>query len=162
MLTTISRCLANLACARIANREQTTLNDTKSWVALSGVSLLGTVWFRRLEPHLGKLDTVWNASFRDLKPAGLEDWLGQEIVAARNNFSLDDEMATLERAGVTAVTWNGAGYTARLKEIADPPSVVFYKGTLLPSDERSVAIVGTRSPITYGREAAALLNRELV
>lgn len=79
-----------------------------------------------MEPHFGKLETVWNASFRGLKAAGLEDRPGQEIVAARNNSSLDDEMAALERAGVTAVTWNGAGYTARLKEVADPPAVVFY------------------------------------
>ena len=104
-----------------------------------------------MEPHFGKLETVWNASFRGLKAAGLEDRPGQEIVAARNNSSLDDEMAALERAGVTA----------RLKETADPPAALFDKGTLLPSDERSVAIVGTRSPPTYGREAAALLSREL-
>ena len=82
-------------------------------------------------------------------------------MAARNNSSPDDETVALERAGVTAVTWNDAGYPARLKEIADPPAALFYKGTLLPSDERSVAIVGTRSPTTYGREAAALLSLEL-
>ncbi|MCD5403183.1 MAG: hypothetical protein LR097_05130 [Dehalococcoidia bacterium] len=79
-----------------------------------------------MEPHFGKLETVWNASFRGLKAAGLEDRPGQEIVAGRNNSSLDDEMAALERAGVTAVTGNGAGYTARLKEVADPPAAVFY------------------------------------
>ncbi|SUZ58068.1 uncharacterized protein METZ01_LOCUS10922, partial [marine metagenome] len=104
LLTPISRCLANLACARIANREQTILNDTKLWVALSRVPELGTVRFRRLEPHFGKLETVWNAGFRDLKAAELEDRPGQEIAVARNNSSLDDEMAALERAGVTAVT----------------------------------------------------------
>ena len=82
-------------------------------------------------------------------------------MAARNNSSPDDETVALERARVTAVTWNDAGYPARLKEIADPPAALFYKGTLLPSDELSVAIVGTRSPTTYGREAAALLSLEL-
>ena len=82
-------------------------------------------------------------------------------MAARNNSFPDDEMAALERAGVTAVTCNDVGYPARLKEIAVPPAVLFYKSTLLPSDELSVAIVGTRSPTTYGREAATLLRREL-
>ena len=82
LLTPISRCLANLACARIANREQTILNDTKLWVALSRVPELGAVRFRRLEPHFGKLETVCNASFRDLKAAGLEGRPGQEIVVA--------------------------------------------------------------------------------
>ncbi|MBO20292.1 MAG: DNA-protecting protein DprA [Chloroflexi bacterium] len=36
-----------------------------------------------------------------------------------------------------------------------------YKGRLLPSDERSVAIVGTRSPASYGKEAAAILSKGL-
>jgi DNA processing protein len=48
-----------------------------------------------------------------------------------------------------------------LKEIHDPPPVLYYKGTLLPSDERAVAVVGTRSPTSYGREAAASLAGDL-
>ena len=137
-------------------------DDTKFWVALSRVPQLGTVRFRRLESYFGKLENVWKASFNELKAAGLEDRPAQEILAARNNSSPDDEMAALERAEVTAVTWNHSGYPARLKEIADPPAVLFYRGTLLASDEQSVAIVGTRNPTTYGREVAALLSRGLV
>jgi DNA processing protein len=135
--------------------------DTKYWVALSRVPKLGTVRFRRLESHFGKLENVWKGSFNELKAAGLEDRPAQEIVAARNDSSPDDEMSALERARVTAVTWNESVYPARLKEIADPPAVLFYKGTLLASDDRSVAIVGTRSPTTYGREAATVLSRGL-
>ena len=141
--------------------DEITSNDTKFWEALSRVPQLGTVKFRRLESYFGKLENAWNAGMKQLKAAGIEDRPAQEIVAARNNSSPDDEMAALERAGVTAVTWNDSGYPSRLKEIADPPAALFYKGTLLTSDDRSVAIVGTRSPTTYGREAAAVLSRGL-
>jgi len=48
-----------------------------------------------------------------------------------------------------------------LKEIADQPPFLYYKSTLLPSDERSVAVVGTRGPKSYGREATACLTAEL-
>ena len=98
---------------------------------------------------------------KEFKAAGIEDRPAQELVAAKNNSSPDDEMAALERVGVTAVTWNDSGYPARLKEIADPPAALFYKRTLLASDDRSVAIVGTGSPTTYGREAATVLSRGL-
>ena len=138
-----------------------TNKDIKFWVALSRVPQLGTVRFRRLESHFGKLEHAWNAGFNELKAAGLEDRPAQEMVAARNTISPDEEMAALERAEVVAVTWNEPGYPFRLKEIADPPPVLFYKGTMLPVDDRSVAIVGTRSPTTYGREAAAMLGRGL-
>ena len=148
-----------LAYARIPGMEETTSEtikheDTKFWVALSRVPRLGTVRFRRLEAHFGKLENAWLASFGELKAAGIEDATAQEILAARNNSSPDDEMAALERAEVTAVTWNETRYPSRLKEIADPPAVLYYKGTLLPSDDRSVAIVGTRSPTAYGLRAA--------
>ncbi|MEE8466435.1 MAG: DNA-processing protein DprA [Dehalococcoidia bacterium] len=141
--------------------EQIKREDTKFWVALSRVPQLGTVRFRRLESHFGKLENAWYAGFNELKSAGLEDRPAQEILAARNNSSPDDEMAALERAEVTAVTWNEPGYPSRLKEIADPPAVLYYKGTLLPIDDHSVAIVGTRSPTAYGKQAAELLSRGL-
>ena len=162
-----------LAYARIPGMEETKQEtqpeaeqeakskDTKFWVALCRVPQLGTVRFRRLEKHFGALENAWRASFNELKAAGLEDRPAREIVAARNNSSPDDEMAALERIDVTAVTWNVPGYPSLLKEIADPPPVLFYKGTLLPIDERSVAVVGTRNPTTYGREAAAMLSRGL-
>ena len=105
--------------------------------------------------------TPWRADLKQLLAAGLDDRVAQEVLAVRNNSSPDDEMAALERAEVTAVTWNQSGYPARLKEIADPPAGLYYKGRLLPSDERSVAIVGTRSPTSYGKEAAVILSEGL-
>ena len=90
--------------------------------------------FRRLEAYFGKLENVWKASHKELKAAGLEDRPTQEILAARNNSSPDDEMAALERAEVIDVTWNDSGYSARLKEIADPLAVLYYRRTLLASD----------------------------
>jgi DNA processing protein len=132
----------------VTSTETSVNKDTKFWVALKRVPQLGTVRFRRLEAYFGKLENAWKASYNELKAAGLEDRPAQEVLAARNNPSPDDEMAALERSEVTAVTWNDSGYPARLKEIADPPAVLFYKGALLASDEQSVAIVGTRNPTT--------------
>ena len=70
-------------------------------------------------------------------------------------------MDRLARAGVSVADWRSDIYPPRLKQIADPPPVIYYKGTLQPSDERAVAIVGTRQPTTYGLEAAAVLRRDL-
>jgi DNA processing protein len=91
----------------------------------------------------------------------METRVASEMIAARSQVSPDDEMDRLARAGVKAVTWHHPEYPARLKEIPDPPPVLYYKGELLPSDERSVAVVGTRGPTSYGREVAATLTSEL-
>jgi DNA processing protein len=114
-----------------------------------------------LEAFFGSLENAWNATIPELKAAGIEDRPAEEIVAARNNSSPDEEMDALARAEVSVASWNNDLYPARLKQIPDPPPVIYYKGTLLLSDERAVAVVGTRNPTSYGREAAAVLSRDL-
>jgi predicted Rossmann fold nucleotide-binding protein DprA/Smf involved in DNA uptake len=101
--------LTILACAIIAIIEENTFEDTKFWVALSRIRQLGTVKFRQLESYFGKLENAWNAGMKEFKAAAIEDRPAQELVAAKNNSSPDDEMAALERAGVMAVTWNDSG-----------------------------------------------------
>ena len=137
------------------------MNDVKYWVALTQVPQLGTVKFRRLEAYFEDLENAWNASLAQLKDAGIETKLAAEIVAARTRTSPDDEVERLYRAGVKLLTWNDPHYTPRLKEIPDPPPVLYFQGEILAADERSVAVVGTRSPTGYGREAAAFLTSDL-
>ncbi len=137
------------------------MDKIKYWAALNRVPQLGTVRFRRLEAYFTDLEQAWNAGLGQLSEAGLESRPAREIVAARARISPDDEMDRLERAGVKVINWHHPDYPARLKEISDPPPVLYYKGQLLPSDERSVAVVGTRNPTSYGREVAAGLTGDL-
>jgi len=125
------------------------------------VPRLGTVRFRMLEAYYGDLERVWHAGLSEFKAAGLDDRTARDLIAFRSQTTPDAELEKLKLAGINLVTWHDDDYPARLKEIADPPPVLYYKGTLLPSDERSVAVVGTRRPTSYGREATAGLTAEL-
>jgi DNA processing protein len=131
------------------------------WLALNRVPYLGAARFRRLEGYFGDLADAWNAGVGELKAAGMEGRVANEIVAARGRTSPDAELEQLRRAGVMALNWHDSGYPARLKEIADPPPVLYVKGQLLPADQRSVAVVGTRNATSYGREATARLTADL-
>ena len=137
------------------------MDDIKYWVALDRVPLLGTVRFRRLEDYFGGLEKAWEAGPSELRAAGIEERPAREIAAIRTRTSPDAELQRLAQAGVTPLNWHHPEYPARLKEIPDPPPVLYCKGNLLPSDERSVAVVGTRGPTVYGREAAAALVGDL-
>ena len=148
--------LGHFPCARIP-----IMDDIKYWVALNGVSLLGTVRFRRLEAHFGDLRNAWEASPGELKAAGIETGPVREILAARDIISPEAEQEKLERASVRPINWNHSEYPWRLKEISDPPPVLYVKGALQPEDERAVAVVGTRGPTAYGREAASVLAADL-
>jgi DNA processing protein len=130
-------------------------------VALSQVKGLGAIRFRKLEKHFPDLERAWAAGPRELHHSGLEDGVVSALVEARNRISPDNEMDRLEQAGVQALTWREPAYPPRLQQIDDPPPVLYVRGTLTPEDERAVAVVGTRSPTTYGREAAAALAGDL-
>ncbi len=137
------------------------MSEVKFWVALNRVPRLGPARFRKLESYFGSLEHAWNAGPGDLKRAGMDDRVVRDFHTVRTRTSPDMEMERLERVGVMPLTWHSPGYPGRLKEIPDPPPVLYSKGEMLPGDERAVAVVGTRIPSPYGREAAAALTKEL-
>ena len=137
------------------------MDDLKYWVALSGIPHLGAARFRRLESYFGSLEDAWRAGESHLREAGLDWRIVQEVATVRDGLDPERGMEELARFGVRATSWNCEDYPPRLKEIHDPPPVLYYLGDLLPEDELSVAVVGTRNPTAYGREAAATLSRDL-
>ncbi len=137
------------------------MEDLKYWVAFNRVPGLGTARFRLLERHFPTLGEAWRAQPSELVAAGLEPKLASLVEARRREVDHDAEMTRLERAGVRAINWHDPSYPPRLKEIYDPPPVLYVKGTLRPEDERSVAVVGTRKATAYGREVASALVADL-
>jgi DNA processing protein len=135
--------------------------DIKHWITLTRIPNLGTVKFRLLERYFSSLDEAWMAGLGELKAAGLDDKTARAIVSHRAAISPDGEMEKLERAGVKAINWHDSMYPPRLKEIADPPPVLYVRGGILPEDQRSVAVVGTRKATAYGREVAGALSKDL-
>jgi DNA processing protein len=135
--------------------------DIKYWVALSRIPNLGTVRFRRLEAHFGALDQAWKAGSDELHAAGMDCRTARSIVTQRPNIDPDAEMEKLERTETLAINWHDPACPPRLKEIYDPPPVLYLKGQVLPEDERAVAVVGTRKATAYGREAAHSLAYDL-
>jgi len=135
--------------------------DLKYWVAFSRVPSIGRVRFQLLLQHFHSLGEAWHASGEALKEAGLDHRAAAAVATARAKLDPDTEMEQLERTGVRALTWEDHDYPRRLKEIYDLPPILFVKGTLLPEDERSVAVVGTRRATAYGREAVSQLATDL-
>lgn len=131
------------------------------WLAFNRIPGLGTARFRLLERHFPDMETAWRAGSAELASAGLDRRSIASILKHRPGISPQRELDDLCKSNVSALTWNDLGYPARLKEIYDPPPVLYVRGDLLPEDERSVAIVGTRGATVYGREVAAAIAGDL-
>ena len=135
--------------------------ERKYWVAFNRIPGLGRARFTLLEKRFGALSKAWDASASELSGAGLDRKTVQSIARKRGSIDPDAEMDKLESMEVEAFTWHDDGYPPRLKEIYDLPPLLYVRGALLPSDERSVAIVGTRKPTPYGRQAAYQVTFDL-
>jgi DNA processing protein len=135
--------------------------DTKFWVGFSLIPGIGRVRVTQLENHFGNLENAWNAGIADLRQSGLENAAVRSITASRPKIALDDEMEKLERFSVQALVWHDEDYPARLKEIYDFPPVLYVRGAILPGDEWSVAVVGTRRATVYGRQVTEEIVADL-
>ncbi len=138
-----------------------TSEERKYWVAFNRVPSIGRARFQLLLSRFGSLEEAWKASGAALKEAGLDTRSVSAFTATRSKLDPDAEMAAMERLGGRAITWEDGEYPRLLKEGYDLPPVLYGKGTLLPEDERSIAVVGTRRPTAYGREAASQLSTDL-
>jgi DNA processing protein len=136
-------------------------SELKYWVALQRIPGIGPVRFGALERAFDSLADAWTAPKSALMAAGLSSRAATKLVAGRPDVDPDGELGRLYEAGVRVLTVRDEGYPPRLKEVHARPLVLFVKGDVLPEDERSVAVVGTRKASAYGREVAAALSGDL-
>ncbi|MCS6773246.1 MAG: DNA-processing protein DprA [Anaerolineae bacterium] len=131
------------------------------YLAFARVQGIGAVRLRKLKAHFGDLQSAWSASEFDLAAAGLEPRLIGALVTTRRTVHPEAEVERLYRAGAQAVTWDDADYPRLLREVQDPPPVLFVKGSLSEADQWAVAVVGTRSATVYGRQVTEMLASDL-
>lgn len=129
--------------------------NLKYWLGFNQISGIGASRLRGLLTYFHHdLAAAWYADAADLHKAGLGEKTTQHFLQQRRQLQLDGLVAAVEKLGAWISTWEDETYPAMLKMIEDAPPVLYIKGDLLPSDERAVAIVGTRKATLYGREAA--------
>jgi DNA processing protein len=76
-------------------------------------------------------------------------------------FNAEKEIELCGQKGIDLLLYTDRDYPAMLKEVADPPLLLYKKGTFLESDRNAIAIVGTRHPSFYGRTQAKRFAQEL-
>jgi len=128
------------------------MNDKKYWVGFNLIKGIGAVRMQGLVAYFGDLESAWNADDASLAEAGLGAKLIERVNIARQGVSLDKVWEKIESQGIKILTWGDDEYPSRLKEIDQPPPVLYIRGEYLPDDLFAVAIVGTRKVTPYGRQ----------
>jgi DNA processing protein len=131
--------------------------DKKFWVALAAHPKIGARTLNKLFKRFGKMEKVWGASRQALIEAGLESIQIEAVLEVVTKVDPDKEMGKLAKFGIKALILADDDYPQILKEIADPPGILFVRGEILPCDELAIGVVGSRKYTNYGERATEKL-----
>jgi DNA processing protein len=129
---------------------------------LSLVSGVGPLLRKALVERFGSPAAVFAAGKDDLQSVdGIGPKIAARIVAARDEIDAEFELQLAAEHGIDVLIESDADYPRSLRQIHDPPGVLFRRGKPQPQDELAVAIVGTRHATRYGLAQAERLAASL-
>ncbi len=137
------------------------MEEKKYWVALNQFSKFGPRRFKKLLKYFQNAKQIFNAPLDELKKSGIEENIAQEFISTRLELNLDQLWENLIKENINIITIQDDAYSKLLKEIHNPPALLYYKGKL-EDDEYSIGIVGTRKCTSYGKQVVDDLVKKLV
>ena len=136
------------------------MNAQEALIALNLIDHVGPIRLRHLLQHFeGDPVAVLRASAPQLLAVhGIGPETAEAIASWESTVDLPGELQRIQDFGCTVVTQLDPGYPGPLREIYDPPPVLYIRGRLLPADLRGIALVGSRLSTPYGVETARRLS----
>ena len=132
--------------------------DIEKWLKLIRADSVGPTTFGKFINHFNSVDGALGASVSELaKIDGVGFKTAEQIAATRNKFDTTAELELAEKLGVWIIHLDDKRYPPVLKQIYDPPPVLYIKGSLTRQDNLCISIVGSRRCSLYGREQSSRL-----
>ena len=134
----------------------------EAYLTLNLLPGIGPVRVRRLLEAFGSPEAALRArsdALRGVEGVGPE--LAQRLADWENLVDLSRELRRIDEVGARVVTQEEAAYPATLREVFDPPLVLYVWGELQSRDDRGIALVGSRRATHYGLQCARKLSFQL-
>lgn len=131
------------------------------WLALALTPGLGARMAGKLLRQFGSPEAIFNASLTTLEAQRLPAAVAQAIHTRQPLSDATKELAKAQATGCRLLTWDEPDYPARLREIYDPPPLLYVRGNAGLLSRHTISIVGARRPTSYGNQMAEKLARDL-
>jgi DNA processing protein len=145
--------------------EQQTVGEQEmsrlAWMALTLTPGMGPTRIARAVKALGAAERLFEVSLTELEATGMPAQSAQFIFEGKARAAAEDEIHRVGEAGGSTLTQADEAYPERLREIYDPPSVLWIRGNAELLARPGIAVVGTRHPSPYGAGMAEMLSRDL-
>lgn len=129
---------------------------------LSSIQQVGIKSINRLEEHFGCIQNIWTASKKEINEVkGLKTITKQNIIKYKSDGYIDKLFNELKKEKVKTITILDDNYPKNLRNIFNPPKVLYVKGDLVGNDEICIAMVGARKATYYGKWVAGKISKEL-
>jgi DNA processing protein len=138
------------------------MDAREAFVALNMIEHVGPVRVRQLLEHFGDAPAILAANKSQLlRVQGIGEDTADAIANWEKNVHLADELKRIQDFGCHILIQQDEAYPELLRQIYDPPIVLYVKGQITPKDKNSVAMVGSRMTTHYGLEVARKLSYQL-
>jgi DNA processing protein len=136
-------------------------DDYIGWLALALTPGLGARTAGKLLREFGSPDAIFNASLTALEGQRLPVAVAQALHSRRPLSDAAKELAQVQASGCRLLTWDEPEYPARLREIYDPPPLLYVRGNVELLSRHLISVVGARRPTPYGNQMAERLSKDL-
>jgi DNA processing protein len=147
---------ADLMLSQVLSQE-----EELHWLALKLVPGLGARFSKRLLDRFRTPQAIFRASRTELEKAGISGAVAQSIASGCSFEDAAAQQEKIKECGAVLVTIGDPQYPALLREIYDPPVLLFARGRLELLQSIMLGVVGTRRPTPYGLAATERLTGDL-
>ncbi|KTD27998.1 protein smf [Legionella maceachernii] len=148
------------SCKTTILRMDMDMDNNYYLLALNRIQRIGPRTIRKLLTRWPELEELFRLSSEQMQTAGFTPQLA-ELITQFNFDEIEADLRWQEESNHHLLTWNDVQYPALLKEIHDPPPVLYLKGDLSSLQQSTIAIVGSRKPSITGAETAWRFSFEL-
>lgn len=129
--------------------------------ALNKIEGIGAQKLRLLMTFFDSAEAAWKASLQDLKESGIGNVASEKIIEQKRNIDPDAEWEKMQKENIRLIDWESSDYPILLREISNPPYLLYARGNLDLNSAPIISIVGSRKYTQYGKQVAENFSREL-
>jgi DNA processing protein len=142
-------------------RSQPASETQVAWLALALTPGLGSRRILHAYEALGDVARIFRLSLTELESLNFPAAAVQFLHEGKARREAEDEWVRVLEQGGSILNYPDEDYPDRLREIFDPPPVLWVRGESALLSRPSIAVVGTRHPTPYGTGMAEMLSRDL-
>ena len=143
------------------SQSETPFAERHAWLALTLTPGIGPRRILRAVERCGSADQVLHLPLTELEALDFPAQAAQFISTGEAAHAADEELEKLVATGATILTIRDQAYPERLRQIFDPPALLWVRGDAALLSRPTIAVVGTRHPTPYGTAIAEKLARDL-